>query len=61
VVFLVLVYLGNLLGPPPPNTRSVALLGLSGWLLIVWAYWIDRHRQVVVPRFEGEYSPESQT
>ena len=56
VIFLVLVYLGNLLGPSPPDTHSVAYLGLAGWLMIPWAYWVDRHQQVVLPRFGEEYS-----
>lgn len=56
VIFLVLVYLGNLLGPPPPNAQSVTYLGLSMWLLVLWAYWVDRHQQAIIPRFDGEYS-----
>jgi hypothetical protein len=56
VIFLALIYLGNLLGPPPPDARSVAFLGLGGWLLILWAYWVDRHQQVVLPRLDGKYS-----
>jgi hypothetical protein len=45
VAFLALGYAGSLFGPPPP---SVTALGLSAmvmlWLLVPWAYWIDRHR-----------------
>jgi hypothetical protein len=44
--FLFLVYLANLLGPPPPSAKAVALLGLSIWLLVAWAYWLDRHRRL---------------
>jgi hypothetical protein len=44
VVFLALVYLGSIFGPPPPSPQYVAMLGLSQWLLIPWAYWVDRHR-----------------
>lgn len=45
VVVLVLIYGGNLAGPPPPSVRAlwtVALLGMA--LFVVWAAWIDRHR-----------------
>lgn len=47
VFFLVLVYIGSLVGPPPPNSQYVAIMALSQWLLILWAYWIDRHREVI--------------
>jgi hypothetical protein len=47
--FLMLLYVANLLGPSPPSARAVAVVGLSTWLLIAWAYFIDRHRE---PRAE---------
>jgi hypothetical protein len=48
VVFLVLLWIGNIFGPPPPDLDSFKYVGLSGALLIVWAYWIDKHRAVAV-------------
>lgn len=45
--FLVAIYLGNILGAPPPSSEIIAWVGQSQWLLIVWGYWLDRHRQVV--------------
>ncbi len=44
VTFLVLVYLGNLFGPPPPSVTAIAVGALAMWLLVAWGYWIDRHR-----------------
>jgi hypothetical protein len=44
VVFLVIVYLANVFGPPPPSTAAVAWSAQAMWLLVAWAYWIDRHR-----------------
>jgi hypothetical protein len=44
VVFLLAVYLANLVGPPPPGSRAIALAGLAMWLLVAWAYWLDAHR-----------------
>lgn len=44
VVFLALIYAANIFGQPPPNVVAIAWVGQAQWLLIVWAYWIDRHR-----------------
>ena len=44
VAFLVLVYLGNLFGPPPASVAAVVWSAQAIWLLVAWAYWIDRHR-----------------
>ena len=46
VVFLALAWLGNAFGSPPPNVTALAIAALSAWLLIAWAYWIDRHRRL---------------
>ena len=47
VAFIATAYAANLLGPPPPGVAAVAWVGESGWLLVAWGFWIDRHR---VPR-----------
>jgi LexA-binding, inner membrane-associated putative hydrolase len=44
-LFLILIYIRNLLVPPPPNIHAVAYVGLlGGWMVVSWCYWIDRHR-----------------
>ncbi len=43
--FLVLVWMGNTFGPPPPNVSGLGFVGLSIWILVLWAYWVDRHRR----------------
>ncbi len=45
IVFLVLAWIGNIVGGPPPNVTALAYGALSAWLLVLWAYWIDRHRR----------------
>ena len=45
VAFLLAVYAANLLGPPPPDPRTLAWAANASWLLVAWAYWIDRHRR----------------
>jgi membrane-bound metal-dependent hydrolase YbcI (DUF457 family) len=47
VVFLAVIHAGNLLGPPPPDVKSIAWLGQAQWLLVVWAYWVDAHRESI--------------
>jgi len=45
VVFSVLIYVGNIMSrQQPPNETALAIGGLAQWLIIPWAYWIDRHR-----------------
>jgi hypothetical protein len=46
VGFLLMVYVSNLFGPPPPSAMAIAWLGQAQWLLVIWAFWIDRHRVV---------------
>jgi hypothetical protein len=46
VAFFIFTYAGNLFSPPPPAVEPIAYIGLLQWLLIAWAYWIDRNRMV---------------
>jgi hypothetical protein len=47
VGLLAVLYLAAVFGPPPPSVRVLAMSGLLGWLFVIWAYWIDRHRASV--------------
>jgi hypothetical protein len=44
VHFLAGLYLANLFGPPPPSPLAIAWVGQAQWLIIFFAYWVDRHR-----------------
>lgn len=44
VAFLVVLYSWSAASPPPPSAEAVAWSGIGQWLLVAWAYWIDRHR-----------------
>jgi hypothetical protein len=46
-VALVGIYLASVFGPPPPDDRTVAYSALALWLLVVWGYFIDRHRVAI--------------
>lgn len=46
VLVLLLIYAGNLFGPLPESTGQIAALGHAQWLLVAWAWWVDREREV---------------
>jgi membrane-bound metal-dependent hydrolase YbcI (DUF457 family) len=44
LLFLVVVYVANVFGPPPPDAHAIGYMGLSMWLLVAWGYWVERNR-----------------
>lgn len=54
IAFISLAYASNVAGPPPPGVRAVALVGLAGFLLPLWAAWFDGRREVRKPRPDEE-------
>lgn len=46
VAFLLIIYLSNLFGGPPPSVAAIGWIGQLQWLLVLWAYWVDAHRGV---------------
>ncbi|HET6465408.1 MAG TPA: hypothetical protein VFH55_07355 [Nitrospiria bacterium] len=46
VALLILLYIGNLFGPPPPDEKVLAFTALILWLVIPWVGWFDRHRRI---------------
>jgi hypothetical protein len=53
VAFVVLAYLGNLMGGAPPSPRAVAVVGVASWIFVPWLAWIDRNREVRAPPIEA--------
>lgn len=45
MALLVAIYVAAIYGPPPPNAEAVAMAGHLTWLLVLFAYWVDRHRE----------------
>lgn len=43
---LFVIYLANLFGPPPPDITAIGYAGNLSWLFVIWAYWVDRNREV---------------
>jgi hypothetical protein len=51
VGFLLVAYLASSIGPPPPSIAALVVTAIAGAAVIVlWAWWLDRHRIVVVER-----------
>jgi hypothetical protein len=43
--FLVVIYAGNIVGPPPPSVTAIWAAGIiGGALLIALSWWVDAHR-----------------
>lgn len=40
--FLAIVYILNVIGTPPDAVEPIAIVGLFQWLIVGWAYWVDR-------------------
>jgi hypothetical protein len=62
LLFLVVVFLLNEFGPPPPDVRSVAWAGQLQWLIVAWAFWADSRRKPKFPKpLASSLSPAMQT
>jgi membrane-bound metal-dependent hydrolase YbcI (DUF457 family) len=46
IIFLILIHISNMAGPPPPNITTIAWAGHLQWLFVLWAYWADGHREL---------------
>jgi len=44
IAFLVTIYAANVFGPPPPSEQMIAIAGNATWIIVLWGWWIDRHR-----------------
>jgi len=47
VLFMLLIHIGNLAGPPPPNVEAIAWAGHLQWLFILWAWWADKKSSAI--------------
>jgi hypothetical protein len=49
VCFLLVIYAANIFGGPPPSIEAIAWAGQLQWLLVLWGYWVDKHRHALAP------------
>jgi hypothetical protein len=45
VAFFIVIWTGNIFGPPPPSVEAIAIAGNAMWLFVLWAWWVDRNRK----------------
>lgn len=41
VIFLIIVYVMTVFGPPPPSEMELVYTSLSLWIFVLWGFWID--------------------
>lgn len=49
VVLLAVFFIGGTFGGEPPSARALASTTLALWLFVPWSWWVDRHREQVLP------------
>ena len=48
MAMLLLIYVANVFGPPPPSVRALVITMAAGIpVFIAWSWWADRHREEV--------------
>jgi hypothetical protein len=47
ILVFIILYLANVLGPPPPSLKALKIGALCAWLFVPWFYWIDCHRPAI--------------
>ena len=51
IVVLVGMYVATLFSPPPTDMKAVGIFGIVfGWLFVLLAWWVDRHRETTPGR-----------
>jgi len=41
-------------GSPPPSVNALASTALGIWVFVPWAWWIDKHRILILPPSRGD-------
>jgi len=47
VGFLLLAYAGAAFAPPPSSVKKLAMVALLTCLMVPWAWWLDKHRELI--------------
>lgn len=46
MLFIAVIHIANLFGPPPPNVEMIAVAGNASWFFVLWGWWIDKNREL---------------
>ncbi len=46
MTFLLISWIASMFSPPPPSAMALAIGNQVQWLVIIIAFWIDRHRDI---------------
>jgi hypothetical protein len=46
ILFLIVMYVSNLISPPPPSIEVIGIVGNAQWLVVLWGYWVDKNRDI---------------
>ena len=53
MIFLFITWIMTMFGTPPPNIVALAIVNQLQWVVIILAFWIDRHREILHADQEG--------
>lgn len=56
VALLAILYVASN-GPPPPSVNALAWTSMGIWLFVPWAWWIDKHRILILPPSRRDNTP----
>ena len=45
IAFLLIIHVVNLTGPPPPSVAAVAWSANLLWIIVLWAWWVEREKR----------------
>jgi len=57
VALILAAYVSSIAGPPPPDWKPIAWVGVASWAFLLWVRWFDRHRAERGTAGPGEPAP----
>jgi hypothetical protein len=54
IAFFIVIWVGNIFGPPPPSVETITIAGNAMWLFVLWAWWVDRNRKGLVTALRSQ-------
>ena len=54
VALFIVIQVGSMLGPPPPNVNAIAWVGQLQWLFVILAFYVDKNR--IATNYQTEHN-----